>query len=70
MSTETEILEETGGDLLQAFRIACACYDQARRMVSAGYARANTSDVKWGYKPPPDTRSTNDDWIGTPERPE
>ena len=63
MSTETEILEETGGDLLQAYRLVCRCYDDARRMVSAGYARADTSRLEWNPKPQPDTSATDDEWL-------
>ncbi len=62
--TEQEVLEETNGDLLAAYRLVCSCYDRARGMVSAGYARADTSRLAWNPKPPPD-EALGDDWLKT-----
>lgn len=70
MTTEAELLEETGGDLRHALKLACMEIDWLCRHVSAGLVRANTSRLKWTPKPPLDVTATSDEWIGTKERPE
>lgn len=65
--TEAAILAENGGDLQCAFSDACRLYDRVRRLVSAGYLRADTSKMEWNPKTPP---AITDEWIGTVEKPE
>lgn len=63
--TYDEILQEAGGDPYLALAIAVDCYDTSRRMISAGYVRANTAHLKWQPKKPPDTSATDDSWLAT-----